>query len=134
MQKKRATLFLLIIMLFAALGSAWGEEPRVLTAKDSGRTLTLPAGQPLVVDLHLGAGQHVVAPDFDPFILTLAGQSIQSTSGPQGASSRVVYQFVVRQAGRTNLVISVRDSGNQAGKPEPIFKVKIVATGGGQGV
>jgi hypothetical protein len=123
----------LAAVFFGALGLAWA-APLTLTQQDSGRTLTLPVGQRLVVDLQLGPDHAVVAPEFDPWILILEGQQLQSTFGAQGSSSRVVYTFVVRQAGRTDLVIAARDSKNKTGKPEPILKVKIVATGGGQGV
>jgi hypothetical protein len=130
MQKSRRRYCALSLWVAAVicgtLGLAWA-APLTLTAKDSGRTLTLPVGQQLVVDLPLGAGQHVVAPEFDPFILTLAGQTLQSTSGPQGASSRVVYNFIVRQSGQTQLVIATKEK-----KSAPLLKVKIVATGGGQ--
>jgi hypothetical protein len=129
----RATILMFLAVFFGTTGSAWA-APLTLTQKDSGKTLTVPVGQSLVVDLRLGAGQYVLAPEFDPWVLSLVGQSLQSTSGPQGASSRVVYEFLVRQGGQTDLVIAARGSGNQEGKPEPLLKVKIVALGGGQGV
>ncbi|MFZ2089968.1 MAG: hypothetical protein WAU47_15475 [Desulfobaccales bacterium] len=109
-------------------------QPLILTQKDSGRTLNLTVGQMLVVDLTLGAGHHVVAPEFNPEVLTLAGQSLQSFSGPQGSSSRVVYEFFVRQGGQTDLVIGVKGSGNGKAEPKPLLKVKIVASGGGEPV
>ena len=129
-----ATILLLMAVFFAVSGPAWGDEPRVLTAKDSGKTLTVPVGKRLVVDLNLGAGQYVLAPEFDASVLALVGQSITSTSGPQGASSRVVYEFLVRQGGQTELVIAAKGAGNKEGQSEPLLKVKIVATGGGEGV
>jgi hypothetical protein len=108
---------------------AWA-EPLVLTAKDSGRTLNLRVGQRLVVDLKLGPGQQHIAPEFNPEVLTLVGQSLQSMTGPQGASSRIVYEFVVQQAGQTDLVVAVKGSGNREGQSKPLLKVKIVASGG----
>ncbi len=123
----------LAAMLAGAAGPAWG-APLVVTEKDNGKTLTMPVGQELVVDLHLGAGQYVLAPDFDAFILALMGQSIQATSGSKGSSSRVVYTFLVKAPGRTEVVITTRDSEKKGSQPEPILKVKIVATGGGLGV
>jgi hypothetical protein len=126
--------FLLILVFFGMIGVAWAAEPLVLTQKDSGRTLTLTAGQRFAVDLNLGEGHHVLAPEFDPFVLTLLGQSMQSTSGPKGSSSRVVYEFLVRQGGQTELVISSKGGGSKEGKPEPILKVKIVASGGGRAI
>lgn len=138
MQKSRllngAISLLLILACLGTIGLAWAGEPLVLTQKDSGKTLTLTVGQRFVVDLNLGSGHHVVAPEFDPWILTLVGQSMQSTSGPKGASSRVVYEFLVRQGGQTELVIATKGDGNQGGKSQPLLKVKIVASGGGQGV
>ena len=122
------------LAVLACAATAWAAGPVVLTAKDSGKTLNLPVGQRLVVDLHLGAGQYVVAPEFDPSILALVGQTMQSTSGSQGTSSRVVYEFVVRQGGRTELVIAAKGSGNKEGQKEPLLKVKIVGTGGGVGI
>jgi hypothetical protein len=46
----------------------------------------------------------------------------------------VVYEFLVRQGGQTELVIAVKGGSNKEGKSEPLLKVKIVASGGGQGV
>jgi hypothetical protein len=132
--QKRIIIGLVLAGLAMCAVLAWTAEPLVLTQKDSGRTLTLSAGQRFVVDLDLGAGHHVLAPEFDPSMLTLLGQSMQSTSGPKGASSRVVYQFMVRQAGRTELVIAAKGAGGKDGKAEPLLKVKIVATGGGRAV
>jgi hypothetical protein len=138
MQKSRllngAISILLILVGLGTIVPAWAEKPLVLTQKDSGRTLTLTVGQRFAVDLNLGSGHHVVSPEFDPSILTLAGQSMQSISGPKGASSRVVYEFLVRQGGQTELVIASKGGGNQEGKSEPLLKVKIVATGGGRAV
>jgi hypothetical protein len=123
----------LAAMLAGAAAPAWG-APVVVTGKDNGKTLTLPVGQELVVDLHLGAGQYVLAPDFDASILALVGQTIQSTSGSQGSSSRVVYTFVVQHSGQTDVVITTQGSEKKGSQPEPLLKVKIVATGGGLGV
>jgi hypothetical protein len=138
MQKSRwrngAIGLLLIMACLGTIRPARAGEPLVLTQKDSGKTLTVMVGQRLTVDLNLGSGQYVVAPEFDPSILALLGQSMESTSGPKGASSRVVYEFIVRQGGRTELVIAAKGAGAQAGKPEPLLKVKIVASGGGQAI
>ncbi len=123
----------LAAMLAYAAGPAWA-APLVVTGKDNGKTLTLPVGQELVVDLSLGAGQYVLAPDFDASILALMGQSMTSTSGSQGSSSRVVYTFLVKAPGRTDVAITTRDSEKKGSQPEPLLKVKIVATGGGLGV
>jgi hypothetical protein len=133
-QRKTSILLLAVVLGAMCTGPAWAEKPLVLTQKDTGRTLTLSVGQSFVVDLNLGEGHYLLAPEFDPFILTLAGQSMQSTSGPKGSSSRVVYQFLVRQAGQTELVIAVKGAGGKEGKQEPLLKVKIVASGGGRGV
>ena len=133
-QIRTGILWLVVALGAISTGFAWAAEPLVLTQKDSGRTLTLAAGQRFVVNLNLGEGQHVVAPEFDPFVLALVGQSIQSTSGPKGSSSRVVYEFIVRQAGQTELVIAAQGAAGKEGKSEPILKVKIVATGGGRAV
>lgn len=128
----RAGILWLVVVYAISAGVSWGEEPLVLTQKDSGKTVTVTVGQRLRVDLNLGPGHHVVAPEFDPSILALVGQSMQSTSGPKVASSRVVYEFLVRQGGQTDLVIAAKGDGNQEGKSEPLLKVKIVASGGGQ--
>jgi hypothetical protein len=130
----RAISLLLILVSLGMIGSARAAEPLVLTPKDSGKTLTLTVGQRFVVDLNLGEGHHVVAPEFDPFVLTLIGQSMQSTSGPKGSSSRVVYEFLVRQGGQTELVIAAKGAGNKEEKSAPLLKVKIIALGGGEGV
>lgn len=130
----RYGIIILCLMLLgygASLGAA-AADPLVLTAKDSGRTVTVTVGQSLVVDLQLGAGQHVIAPEFNAEVLNLVGQSLQSTTGPQGASSRVIYQFIVWQEGQTDLVIDVKDAGKMGDKSKPLLKVKIVASGGGR--
>jgi hypothetical protein len=120
---------LLLVILAMYAGLTWAQEPLVLTQKDSGKTVTVAVGQGLRVELNLGAGQYAVAPEFDPSILALVGQSLQSTSGPKGSSSRVVYDFIVRQSGQTQLVIATKE-----GKSQPLLKVKIVATGGGRSI
>jgi hypothetical protein len=130
----RVTCLWLLAVFFSTIGLAWAAAPLTLTEKDSGKTLTLPVGQQLVVDLRLGAGQYVLAPEFDPSVLALVGQSLQSTSGPQGASSRVVYEFLVQQGGQTELVIAAKGSGDKEGQTAPLLKVKIMAIGGGERV
>jgi hypothetical protein len=132
-QNRALVLCLALIFSGASATVAWA-GPLVLTAKDSGRTVTVTVGQRLVVDLSLGAGQHVVAPEFNPEVLALVGQSLQSTTGPQGSSSRVIYEFFVRQGGQTDLVIAVRGSGEKPSKPRALLKVKIIAAEGGQAV
>ncbi len=104
--------------------------PLVLTAKDSGRSVDVKVGQSLTVDLDLGAGQHVVTPEFNSEVLTLVGQSLQSMSGPQGTRSRLTYQFLVRREGRTELTIAARGQKIKGKDPGPLFKVTIVAGGG----
>jgi hypothetical protein len=122
------------LMLAALLaGTAWG-APLTVTGKDNGKTLTVPVGQQLVVELNLGAGQYLVAPEFDAAILALLGQSLTSTSGPKGSSSRVVYTFLVKHPGRSDIVISARHTDKEGSRLEPVLSVKIVATGGGVGV
>jgi len=133
-RQKQVIIGLIIASLTWCAGLAGAAEPLVLTRKDSGSAMTLPVGQRFTVDLDLGAGHHVVAPEFNPAVLTLLGQSMQSTSGPKGSASRVVYQFMVRQVGQTELVIAARGEEGQAGKPEPLLKVKIVASGGGRSI
>ncbi len=132
--QKKILIGLVLVSFALYAGLAWAAEPLVLTQKDSGRTLTLVAGQRFVVDLDLGEGHHVIAPEFDPAVLTLLGQSVQSTSGPKGSKSRVVYEFIVRQSGQTDLVIATRGAGGKEGKTEPLLKVTIRASGGGRAV
>jgi hypothetical protein len=124
-----------LTLLFCGV-SSWvaGAKPLVLTEKDSGRTVNVEVGQSLVVDLSLGAGQHVVSPEFNQEVLALVGQSLQSTTGSQGASTRIIYQFIVRKAGQTELVIDVKGKRKEEGRSKPLIKIKIVASGGGQTV
>ena len=109
-----------------------GAKPLVLTEKDSGRTVNVSVGQSFVVDLHLGAGQHVIAPEFNQEVLVLVGQSLQSTTSPHGASTRIIYQFVVQQGGQTDLVVDAKGSGKEKDTSKPLLKIKIVASGGGE--
>lgn len=118
----------LLLPFWGALGEK-APKPLVLTARDHGRTVSVPVGQQLTVDLQLKEGRQVVTPEYDPQVLALLGQSLQSAFGPQGASSRVVYQFVVLKAGATDLVISAKTS-NTPDQGEPLLKVRIVARGG----
>ena len=122
-----------LTLLFCGV-SSWvaGAKPLVLTEKDSGRTVNVAVGQSLVVDLQLGAGQHMIAPEFNHEILALVGQSLQSTTGPQGASSRIIYQFIVHQVGQTDLAVDVKGSGKEEDKSKPLLKIKVVASGGGR--
>ena len=124
-----------LTLLFCGV-SSWvaGAKPLVLTEKDSGRTVNVTVGQSFVVDLHLGAGQHVIAPEFSQEVLVLVGQSLQSITGPQGASTRIVYQFVVQQGGQTDLVVDAKGSGKEKDTSKPLLKIKIVASGGGKSV
>ena len=122
-----------LTLLFCGV-SSWvaGAKPLVLTEKDSGRTVNVTVGQSFVVDLRLGAGQHVIAPEFNQEVLALVGQSLQSTTGPQGASTRIIYQFVVQQGGQTDLVVDAKGSGKEKDTSKPLLKIKIVASGGGE--
>ena len=113
-------------------GLAAAPKPIVIKEKDSGKTFTVQVGQRLVVDLRLKGGQQVVAPEFNPQILAMVGQSLQSSIGAKGALARVVFQFIVRQGGQTDLVVAVKRSEEKPGKPKALLKVKIVASGGGQ--
>ena len=124
----------LTLLFYGASAGVAGAKPLVLTEKDSGRTVNVMVGQSLVVDLQLGAGQHVIAPEFNHEVLALVGQSLQSTTGPQGASSRIIYQFIVHQGGQTDLVVDVKGSGKKEDASKPLLKIKIVASGGGQSI
>jgi hypothetical protein len=100
--------------------------PIVITAKDSGKTLPVKVGQRLTVDLRLEGDDAVAAPEFDPFILTLLGQTLQSSSGPQGSSVRVKYEFEVRKVGQTDLIIPVKASGERSSRAKPLLKLHLV--------
>jgi len=102
-------------------------KPLIIKEKDSGKTFTVQVGQRVVVDLSLKGGQQVLTPEFDSQVLAMVGQSLQSSIGVKGAMARVVYQFVVRQGGQTDLVVAVKTSGEKPGKPKALLKVKIVA-------
>ncbi|MGQ9687472.1 MAG: hypothetical protein ACUVXF_01595 [Desulfobaccales bacterium] len=124
--------FLWLAALWGAVSTGWAATgSAVLTAKDSGRTLTLRVGERVVVDLNLGPGQHLISPEFDPEVLALIGQSLQSITTAKGASSRVVYEFVVQQAGQTDLVVAVTGTPSEARQAKPLLKVKIIAASGG---
>jgi len=126
-------LVMLGVMLWTVpAGLAAAPKPIVIKEKDSGKTFTVQVGQRLVVDLKLKGGQQVVTPEFNPQILAMVGQSLQSSIGAKGAVARVVFQFIVRQGGRTDLVVAVKRSEEKPGKPKELLKVKIVASGGGQ--
>jgi len=122
-----------LLAMLTGTGQAQG-EPLTVTGKDNGKTFTVPVGQGLMVDLSLGAGQYLLAPEFDASILALVGQSLTSTSGSKGSSTRVVYTFLAQQAGKTEVVVTVRNSEDKGSQPEPLLKVKVVVTGGGLGV
>jgi len=124
----------LTLLFYGTSAAVAGSKPLVLTEKDSGRTVNVPVGQSFMVDLHLGAGQHVIAPEFDQEILALVGQSLQSITGPKGASSRLIYQFLVQQGGQTDLVVDVKGSGKEKDTSKPLLKIKIVASGGGESI
>ena len=74
----------------------------------------------------------MIAPEFSQEVLVLVGQSLQSITGPQGASTRIVYQFVVQQGGQTDLVVDAKGSGKEKDTSKPLLKIKIVASGGGE--
>lgn len=117
------------LLLPGALASA-GPTPLVITAKDSGKTLRVEVGQRLTVHLRLEGNNAVAAPEFDPFILTLLGQTLQSYSGPQGSSVRVKYQFEVRNAGETDLIIPVKAFGDRSSRAKPLLKIHLIVAPG----
>jgi len=124
-----AILACLMLLLWGA-GTGWTgagvqPSPLVITAQDSGKTLTVSVGQRLTVDLKLAGNVAVAAPEFDPFILTLRGQSLQSTSTPQGSSVRLKYEFEAQKAGETDLVIPVKTSRG-SGRGKPLLKIHLV--------
>ncbi len=82
------------------------------------------------MDLRLEGNDVVVAPEFDPVKLILLGQSLQSSSAPQGSSVRVRYEFEVRKSGETDLIIPVKASGERSSLAKPLLKIHlVVATG-----
>lgn len=106
--------------------AAEAPEPLMLTAKDNGRTVSVAVGQSFTVALQLTGGQQVLTPEYDPQILALQGQSLQTAIGPEGTVSQVAYQFVVLKVGTTDLVIG-RKTGRSAEPGKPYLKVRIVA-------
>lgn len=125
----------LIGLLPALLGAAAGlaAASLVITAQDSGKTFTVQVGQRLTVNLSLTGDSQVVAPEFNPEVLTILGQSLESSFGPQGSAVRVSYELVVLKEGQTDLVIGVKSPKDKSGRGKPYLKVKIVA-GRGMGV
>jgi len=117
-------------LLFLVTQASTEPPPLVITAKDSGKTLRVQVGQRLTVDLKLEGDYAVEAPEFDPFILALLGQTIQSTSGSRGASMQVKYEFEVRKAGETELIIPVRASSERSNQVKPILKIHLVIAPG----
>uniref|UniRef100_A0A7V4LD95 Uncharacterized protein n=1 Tax=Desulfobacca acetoxidans TaxID=60893 RepID=A0A7V4LD95_9BACT len=109
------------------------DQPLVITPKDNGRTITVSLGQPFTVELDLSGDSHVLAPEFDPLVLSIVGQSLTSTSTPQGSRVKVMYSLVALKEGQTDLVISVQRGTGGTGAPRILLKVKIL-TGGGTGV
>ena len=114
------------------LGLASTMKPIVIKEKDNGKTFTVQVGQILVVDLSLEGGHQVVTPEFNSEILAMVGQSLQSSFGTKGPRARVVFQFIVRQGGQTDLVVATKGPEEKPDKPKALLKVKIVATGGGE--
>lgn len=128
---RRMTMVLVYLwLLFQGAQASVASSPLIITAKDSGKTLSVKVGQRLTVDLRLEGNDVVVAPEFDPVKLILLGQSLQSSSGPQGSSVRVRYEFEVRKSGETDLIIPVKASGERSSLAKPLLKIHlVVATG-----
>lgn len=114
----------LLIVMSSGLALA---APLVLTEKDSGKTINVKLGQRFTVNLILKDEAEMVAPEFDLWILSLLGQTMKSTSGKQGSSAQVSYNFQVRKVGQTYLVIPVKISKDNTGRNQDLLKVKIVA-------
>jgi hypothetical protein len=125
-----AVVLVCLRLLFAGAQASTAATPLVITTKDSGKTLPVEVGQRLSVDLKLQGGDVVVTPEFDPFILTLLGQALQSSSGPHGSSVRVKYEFEVRKTGETDLTISVKASGDRSSRAKPLLKIHLVVAPG----
>jgi hypothetical protein len=119
------------VLLILNSGSFAQDQGLILTPKDNGRTIRVDLGQTFTVQLDLSGDSHVVAPEFNPMVLTIVGQSLQSTSGPQGSRVRVVYTFAAHKEGQTDVVISVKRG--PSGAVRPLLRVNILV-GGGTGV
>jgi|UniRef100_A0A7C5EM75 hypothetical protein len=127
--RKNLEIFLGFFWVVASAVALAAAGPVVLTVKDSGRTISVPVGQRLVVDLQLRDGQSLLAPEFDPLVLNLVGQSLQSSFGPQGGYARVVYEFVVVKEGQTELTVNSKKA-NKSDREKPWFRVRIMAGSG----
>lgn len=128
---QRITVVLVCLGLLLPVSAAdAGPAPLVITAKDSGKTLAVKVGQRLTVDLSLAEDEAVAAPEFDPFILTLLRQTLQSASGAQGSAVRVKYEFEVRKAGETDLIIPVKGSGGRTSRAKPLLKIHLAVAPG----
>jgi len=128
--RRMAAVLVCLAVLLAGVPAGAAPPPLVITAKDSGKTLALTVGQRLNVDLKLAGDDAVLAPEFDPFILTLRGQTLQSTSTPQGSSVQVKYEFEARKAGETDLIIPVKSSKERSGPGRPLLKIHLKVTTG----
>jgi hypothetical protein len=128
--RRMAVVLVCLGLLLPGVQAGASPAPLVITAKDFGKTLPVTVGQRLTVDLRLTGDDAVAAPEFDPFILTLLGQTLQSSSGPQGSSVRVKYEFEVRKAGQTDLIIPVKAAGERASRAKPLLKIHLVVAPG----
>lgn len=92
----------------AADGIAGGAlKDIVVTERDSGAAVTLGRGQALEVRLEgiPGTGYSWYPAQFDPSVLSPAGESTEGQTGPRviGGPATKIFRFEARAAGRTSL-------------------------------
>ncbi len=107
-----------------------GTEPQVLEEKDRGRTLSLQAGQKLLLYLRNPASGGYTAnpPIFDPAVLRLVSQkklAPESRELPRaGDFGRLFYEWDAVGRGETDIIISIYRPWEKK-PPEEFWRVKV---------
>jgi inhibitor of cysteine peptidase len=99
-----------------------------LTEKDSGRTVTLKAGETLLVNLRNpgSGGYNVLPPVYDGEILTLLSRrDLPPAKSIPGDFGRIEFVWQARQAGDTEVTINIARPWEKNKSPEQFTKFRV---------
>jgi len=118
----------LSVPLFQATPLQAGPADLSLTEKDSGRTVTLPVGEKLSLNLRNpgDGGYNVLPPEFDAAILTfLSRRDLPPRQPRPGDFGRLAFTWQARQPGETDLTVNIARPWEKAKAPVQYVKIRV---------